>query len=242
MNYVKIYESLISDRITLWSARSEQKKQKIGYYERHHILPKCLGGNNNKQNLVYLTAREHFIAHWLLWKIHKSKQLAYAFILLSNRNSNNNQVKITSKMYDNIKNLRSQYYSGNNSPKGFKGKSHTTKAKQGMRESKIGKNNPMYGLGQLHPNSKRLGKLNPNFGLDPWKNPSVLKLPSAINMWNNRDILLDVWLSLDKPHWYKFGKIAINHFDCVNYIYIPHCFRNMVNWFNSLVVCERMPQ
>jgi hypothetical protein len=36
------------------------------YSENHHIVPKSLGGNNSKENLVQLTAREHFICHRLL--------------------------------------------------------------------------------------------------------------------------------------------------------------------------------
>lgn len=36
------------------------------YHERHHILPKCLGGNNDEENLIDLFAREHFEAHRLL--------------------------------------------------------------------------------------------------------------------------------------------------------------------------------
>jgi len=40
-----------------------------GYTEQHHILPKCLGGTNNKSNLVRLTAREHFVCHLLLVKM-----------------------------------------------------------------------------------------------------------------------------------------------------------------------------
>lgn len=39
------------------------------YYEKHHINPKSLGGNNDKENLVHLTAREHFLCHWLLTKM-----------------------------------------------------------------------------------------------------------------------------------------------------------------------------
>lgn len=40
------------------------------YKESHHIIPKCLGGSDNPANLVDLTAREHYIAHILLAKIH----------------------------------------------------------------------------------------------------------------------------------------------------------------------------
>ena len=39
------------------------------YKEIHHIMPKCLGGNNDSSNLVELTAREHFVVHWLLTKM-----------------------------------------------------------------------------------------------------------------------------------------------------------------------------
>lgn len=41
-----------------------------GYNERHHIVPRALGGSDDASNLVRLTAREHFIAHMLLAKIH----------------------------------------------------------------------------------------------------------------------------------------------------------------------------
>jgi hypothetical protein len=40
------------------------------YKEAHHIIPKCLGGTDDPTNLVNLTAREHYIAHLLLAKIH----------------------------------------------------------------------------------------------------------------------------------------------------------------------------
>lgn len=39
------------------------------YYEKHHIIPKSLGGNDDTDNVVLLTAREHFIAHILLPKM-----------------------------------------------------------------------------------------------------------------------------------------------------------------------------
>ena len=39
-----------------------------GYSERHHIVPRTLGGSNDKSNIVRLTYREHFLAHWCLVK------------------------------------------------------------------------------------------------------------------------------------------------------------------------------
>lgn len=55
------------------------------YLEKHHILPKSLGGDNSPENLISLTAREHFLAHWMLWKAVGGK-MAYAFHLMCSFN------------------------------------------------------------------------------------------------------------------------------------------------------------
>jgi hypothetical protein len=39
-----------------------------GYCEKHHILPKSLGGSDDASNLILLTSRQHYLAHWMLWK------------------------------------------------------------------------------------------------------------------------------------------------------------------------------
>lgn len=39
------------------------------YTERHHIIPRSLGGSDDPENLVNLTPREHFICHLLLIKM-----------------------------------------------------------------------------------------------------------------------------------------------------------------------------
>lgn len=60
-----------------------------GYSEVHHIIPTCLGGPDTKENKVKLSARAHFVAHWLLWKMHpKHFGLARAFFLMAGRGSN----------------------------------------------------------------------------------------------------------------------------------------------------------
>jgi hypothetical protein len=70
MNYSRIYNQLINKR--------KLNPIKKDYKENHHILPKSLGGKDSKENLVYLTGREHWIAHLLLHKIHKKSQTAHA--------------------------------------------------------------------------------------------------------------------------------------------------------------------
>ena len=80
MNYQRIYDQIV-DR----AKQEERKKSDTTYYESHHILPKCMGGCNSRENLVLLTGREHFLTHWILARIHPAnKKIAYAFWLMCN--------------------------------------------------------------------------------------------------------------------------------------------------------------
>jgi hypothetical protein len=62
MNYISTYHRLI--------AKAKWRTCPDGYVERHHIMPRALGGSDDSDNLVTLTSREHFIAHMLLAKMH----------------------------------------------------------------------------------------------------------------------------------------------------------------------------
>lgn len=67
MNYLKAYNNIVEKA----SSRGLRKnKKKFGYTEIHHIKPRCIGGTDDKENLVQVTAREHFILHLLLTKIY----------------------------------------------------------------------------------------------------------------------------------------------------------------------------
>jgi len=87
MNYQKIYDSLI-ERAKL-SCRKKYKNtdDDFVYYENHHIVPRCQGGGDTKENKVLLTAREHFVVHQLLVKIYKkNRSLWYALYSMSRKN------------------------------------------------------------------------------------------------------------------------------------------------------------
>jgi hypothetical protein len=60
MDYEKVYSAICK--------RGQIRKLK-GYVERHHIIMKSHGGSNDPSNITTLTAREHFLAHWLLARI-----------------------------------------------------------------------------------------------------------------------------------------------------------------------------
>jgi len=92
MNYQKIHDSLIN--------RAKNRKLE-GYVEIHHIIPKCMNGTNEPNNLVELTAREHFLIHWLLHEIYPNNtDLRYAFWSMCRSSDNQTRYKSSSRVYD----------------------------------------------------------------------------------------------------------------------------------------------
>lgn len=127
MNYIKIYNSLISNSIS----QNRTKNDGI-YYELHHIKPKSLFPDLAKvsSNLVLLTPREHYLAHWMLTKIYPSRAMNYAFLAMCNNAANKNMkrvYKVNSKVYEKLK----LNFSKTNPAKTKKAKDKISKAKKG---------------------------------------------------------------------------------------------------------------
>ena len=91
MNYKLHYESLIANHGLL------KRPINSTNYERHHVLPKSLGGDNSESNLRYLTGRQHLLAHWLLFKIHNNAEMAMAFFMMRANKSNYKATKLELK-------------------------------------------------------------------------------------------------------------------------------------------------
>jgi len=81
MNYIRIYNQLI-DRA--------RNRDLVGYGEKHHVIPRCLGGDDSKENLVKLTPEEHYVAHQLLIKMYPNNHALAkaAAMMISNRPTN----------------------------------------------------------------------------------------------------------------------------------------------------------
>lgn len=78
MNYIAHYEALM--------ARGKCRHL-VGYVEVHHMVPRCLGGTDDKSNLVSLTPEEHYVAHQLLVKMHPGNtKLLWAAFAMSGGN------------------------------------------------------------------------------------------------------------------------------------------------------------
>lgn len=64
MNYKKIYYALVEKA----KVRGLDKSKHEGYFEIHHVVPRCLGGSDDASNLVMFTMREHILSHVFLWR------------------------------------------------------------------------------------------------------------------------------------------------------------------------------
>ncbi len=82
-------------------------------YEVHHIIPKCLGGSDSETNLIKISTRQHFVAHWILWKAYMTQGVAHAFFMMMivNKNHAGRNRRINSKTYALLKKHRSQMQS-----------------------------------------------------------------------------------------------------------------------------------
>jgi hypothetical protein len=106
------------------------------YFEEHHILPRSMGGLNHDDNLVNLTARAHFLAHYLLWKSYRNKKTAYAFKCMSAfvKTKNGKKVRyLNSRLFEKFVFLSKKYFVGKNHPLYGKSKSEESIQKQRLK-------------------------------------------------------------------------------------------------------------
>jgi 5-methylcytosine-specific restriction endonuclease McrA len=139
--YTRLYYSIIS------RAHTRVLEEDV-YSEGHHIIPKSLGGNNRKENIARLTAREHFIVHWLLTKMvsnpeHKWKMITAFSTMLYRRSDNQRRYRITGRIFEIIKqqiskSKRERFAGANNPMFGRKHSPETIEKMRIMRKDQTG--------------------------------------------------------------------------------------------------------
>ena len=144
-----------------------------GYVERHHVIPRSLGGSNDADNLVSLTAREHFVCHWLLTKMYTGEAKSKMIYALNGMKRNGKftqryETLITSRVYENLKKQFSIVHSSTMSGRtaNNKGRPMSEEQKAKIRATKA--NNPFKPsdewkaalaakrTGQIHSNETKL--------------------------------------------------------------------------------------
>lgn len=150
MNYQKIYDDICK-------RGQERILPKEVYTEKHHIIPKCLGGDDSKENLTVLTAREHFLVHYILAeKLYSNhKGLWYALIKMCGRNERQERCVISSMTYEY---LRQRHQTNNSGEKNnFYGKRHSEETLLKIKSSLSGPNHHKYGKTHSNEHKQKIG-------------------------------------------------------------------------------------
>lgn len=132
MNYLNIYNRLMMKRI--------KEPSPAQYTERHHIVPRCMGGSDSEDNLVTLSAKEHYVAHHLLFKHYKTSKLAHAWFMML-RCDPNQKRHFTAKQHEAAteahRKALSETLKGEDNH--FYGRSHTEETKRKISEANKGR-------------------------------------------------------------------------------------------------------
>lgn len=161
--YYQWYQNLVN------KAKKRQLDDTI-YYEKHHIIPKCLGGKDTAENLVSLTLREHYIAHLLLSKFYEGeagRKMHYAMwiMLLQQKKRGSRIFEMYRTKYIETS-LKTQIITDEfrqNVSKALTGKKKTKTPKllakyERMKDEMKGSGNPMFGKKQSEETKRKIAE------------------------------------------------------------------------------------
>ena len=154
-------------------------------------MPKSEGGTDNDDNIVALTAREHYICHLLLAKIYNDYKMWHAVNLMSRLNV---KVKINSRLYEMVRinsaRTHSEFMKGK--PSWNKGKQMSEEQKRKLSDANKGKK--MSEEAKKKISIKNKGKNNPMFGKSSWPDDpkkyearrlKMIQSQKCLKWWNN---------------------------------------------------------
>ena len=165
-----IITPLINETYNSYIERILEKRANVkdadNYQEKHHIIPKCMNGEDSADNIIFLYAQEHYYAHKLLaLENPEIEKLQYAWWNMCHcQNGYNNQRKyeISAEEYAEARNRFSNYFSKNFSGENayWFGKNQSEESKKKRSESELGDKNPMYGKHHTEEVKKYISQLN----------------------------------------------------------------------------------
>jgi len=199
-----------------------------GYTEQHHIVPKSMGGSNDQSNMVHLTPRLHYIAHYILWKAYRNRKMSYAFHVMIHGDPYSKRYKrITSKAYDTLMKECKEHIRGEN---------HPAYGIKRTEESKINQRNAVKGKKWTDDRKKKLSESLKTF----YKNNGTRSLSNE-----TKKRISDANKGRSKP-FSEEHKAAL-HVHALNskQLTCPHCnkvgqFSNMKRW--HMDNCKSIPE
>lgn len=138
----------------------------VGYTETHHIVPRSLGGANDPANLVDLSARQHFVCHWLLTKMHSGQdrgKMINALVMMQGESTHQHRynTKITSRAFAKLREEYAAYISKMNT-----GTKLTPEQCEKVSASKRGKRRPEFATEWKSKLSiRQMGEKNSRYGV-----------------------------------------------------------------------------
>ena len=176
MDYLKHYTKLIE----------KAKARTLDCYsESHHIIPRCMGGSDEKENLVNLTPEEHYVAHQLLVKIYPNNiKLVYAANMMCTNRINN-------KTYGWLKRKLSEHMMKQNPNKNG---DCNRKRKGNYKLSEEAKKN----ISVATKGVINLGPSNGMYKVSPWEHPRATS--KTIEIWSRADLYYNWWKKSGLEH------------------------------------------
>jgi hypothetical protein len=155
--YSKVYFS------TIEKAVKRGWKKALGR-ERHHIIPRSLGGSDDKSNLVYLTCREHFLCHWMLVKMTQGEarnKMLYALMGMRAENEHQNRYHtvFTARVYEHYRIEHARIHSETMKGRPAWNKGRKLEGEELERQRERTKNRKIDPVKQAEGQRKRLEKL-----------------------------------------------------------------------------------
>lgn len=209
------------------------------YHERHHIVPKCLGGTNDENNLIDLFAREHFEVHRLLaLENPENNELACAWWLMCHVQSENqvryevtaeqyeeariafSKVRRNTKASEETKRKMAKAHAGENNS--FYGKRHTEETRQKIREKRKLQICPTLGKKRSLEQRRKMSEIRKGMFANS-KHPRAKKVvceekiygcvKECAEFYDINPITMRAWLNGQNPMPEKWKKLGLKNYE-----------------------------
>lgn len=241
MNHKNVYDKIINK-----AKKSNRFKSKLIYYENHHIIPKSCEGNDSPNNLVLLTAKEHYAAHHLLCYIYpENNKLKFAFWAMNNQLKGDvkRDYKVSSRTYEYSKKMFAIANSKLHSGKKISDKHIAIARKRMLSDSnpmkgKKGKDNPLY---KRKRSKETLAKISASKRKNPEKHPSFKgycvtpkgKFSLNVDAAKAHGVSVDIIKHRCKANLRTVNKISINRYSDLDITMLGKTYKELGFYFIS---------